>query len=97
MVTIGPEPILWHIMKHYAFHGFADFVVALGYRGEVVKQYFAQYATLAGDLKIDLSSGTVERARHEPEDWTVHLLDTGLAMATGGRMRRVAHCSVTNS
>ena len=66
MVAIGPEPILWHIMKHYAHYGFTDFVVALGYRGEVVKQYFAQYATLTGDLTIDLSTGTVERADTSP-------------------------------
>lgn len=91
MVEIGSEPILWHIMKHYAYHGFGDFVVALGYRGEVVKQYFAQFAALAGELTVDLASGTVHREGSEREDWTVRLVDTGLAMATGGRMRRVAH------
>jgi glucose-1-phosphate cytidylyltransferase len=66
-------------------------VVALGYRGEVVKQYFAQFAALAGELTVDLASGIVHREGSEREDWTVHLVDTGLAMATGGRMRRVAH------
>jgi glucose-1-phosphate cytidylyltransferase len=91
MVEIGSEPILWHIMKHYAHYGFADFVVALGYRGDVVKQYFAQFAALAGELTVDLSAGTVRREGAHREDWTVHLVDTGLAMATGGRMRRVAH------
>ncbi len=91
MVEIGPEPILWHIMKHYAHFGFAEFVVALGYRGEVIKQYFAQYASLAGDLTVELATGTVRRGEGGREEWTVHLTDTGVAMATGGRMRRVAH------
>lgn len=91
MVEIGTEPILWHIMKHFAHFGFSDFVVALGYRGEVIKQYFAQYAALAGDLTVDLATGNVERRHAERDEWTVHLVDTGLSMATGGRMRRVAH------
>ena len=91
MVEIGPEPILWHIMKHYSHYGFSDFVLALGYRGDVVKQYFAQYAALAGDLTVRLSDGSVERDNAERDDWTVHLVDTGLALATGGRMLRVAH------
>jgi glucose-1-phosphate cytidylyltransferase len=92
MVEIGSQPILWHILKHYSFHGYRDFVIALGYRGEMVKQYFAQYAALAGELTVSTSTGVVERSgSHQREDWTVHLVDTGLAMATGGRMRRVAH------
>jgi glucose-1-phosphate cytidylyltransferase len=91
MIEIGSQPILWHIMKHYGHYGFSDFVVALGYRGEMIKQYFAQFAALAGELTVDLAAGTVERGRAKHEDWTVHLVETGLAMATGGRMRRVAH------
>lgn len=91
MVEVGSEPILWHIMKHYAHYGFADFAIALGYRGEVIKQYFAQYAALAGDVTVRLSSGTVERVTKERLDWTVHLVDTGLNMATGGRLRKVGH------
>jgi glucose-1-phosphate cytidylyltransferase len=91
MIEIGSQPILWHIMKHYGHYGFGDFVVALGYRGEMIKQYFAQFAALAGELTVDLAAGTVERGRAKHEDWTVHLVETGLAMATGGRMRRVAH------
>jgi glucose-1-phosphate cytidylyltransferase len=89
MVEIGSQPILWHIMKHYAHYGHAEFIVALGYRGELVKQYFAQYAALAGDLTVRLRAGTVQRTDEDHDDWTVHLVDTGLAMATGGRMRRV--------
>lgn len=91
MVEIGSQPILWHILKHYAHYGFTEFVIALGYRGEVVKQYFAQYAALAGDLTVRLRAGTVDRHDQDQDDWTVHLVDTGLAMATGGRMLRVAH------
>lgn len=91
MVEVGAEPILWHILKHYSHHGFRDFVLALGYRGEVIKQYFAQYAALAGDITIDTASGHVDRRPSVAEDWTVHLVDTGLTTATGGRMRRVAH------
>ena len=90
MVEVGSDPILWHIMKHYAHFGFNDFVLALGYRGEVIKQYFAQYAALAGDLTVNLATGQVERDDGDRDDWTVHLVDTGLATATGGRMRRVA-------
>ena len=91
MVEIGGDPILWHIMKHYSYHGHADFIVALGYRGDVIKQYFAQYASLAGDITVRTGAGLVERERTAIEDWTVHLVDTGQDTATGGRMRRVAH------
>ena len=67
MVEIGNDPILWHILKHYAHHGYDDFVIALGYRGEMIKQYFAQYAALAGDLTVrtsaGLSSGTGRASR----------------------------------
>ena len=77
MVEVGGRPILWHIMKHYAAHGFREFVVAAGYKGEVIKRYFLDYSALNGDLTIDLASGTVE-ARAEPvDDWLVHLVDTG--------------------
>ena len=80
MVEIGGDPILWHIMKHYAHYGFNDFVVALGYKGEVIKRYFTQYAALAGDITVSTTSGVVERDRaRDLEDWTVHLVDTGLA------------------
>ncbi len=91
MVEIGRDPILWHILKHYAHHGHSDFVIALGYRGEVIKQYFTQYAALAGDITVRTGVGLVERDRAEIEDWTVHLVDTGYDTATGGRMRQVAH------
>jgi glucose-1-phosphate cytidylyltransferase len=91
MVEVGSDPILWHILKHYAHYGYADFVIALGYRGEMIKQYFAQFATLAGDIVVQTGQGLVQRNRAETDDWTVHLVDTGHDTATGGRMRKVAH------
>jgi glucose-1-phosphate cytidylyltransferase len=90
MVEIGPQPILWHIMKIYAHHGFTDFIIALGYKGEQIKRYMAEYASLAGDVTVQLKAGTVELQAGEREDWTVRLVDTGLGTATGGRMKRVA-------
>ena len=91
MVEIGSDPILWHILKHYAFYGYDDFIIALGYRGELIKQYFSQYAALSGELTVHTTDGVVERNGTQVDDWTVHLVDTGLDTATGGRMRRVAH------
>jgi len=89
MVEIGGRPILWHIMKHYAHHGFREFYVALGYRGEVVKRYFLDYHAVAGDLTVTLGSGKVEVHGDSAEDWTVHLVDTGLDTHTGGRVKRL--------
>jgi glucose-1-phosphate cytidylyltransferase len=96
MVEIGTHPILWHIMKIYGHHDFRDFVIPLGYKGEVIKRYFAEYASLSGDLTVEMGRGTVELHRGASEDWTVRLVDTGLTTATGGRMRRVrAHLDST--
>jgi glucose-1-phosphate cytidylyltransferase len=91
MVEIGPQPILWHIMKIYAHYGFSDFIIALGYKGEYIKRFMTEYANLAGDLTLQLRAGTVEMQNGEREDWTVRLIDTGLSTATGGRMRRISH------
>jgi glucose-1-phosphate cytidylyltransferase len=91
MVEIGTDPILWHILKHYTHFGHRDFVIALGYRGDIIKQYFAQYAALAGDITVQTGDGRVDRLDRPIEDWTVHLVDTGHDTATGGRLRRVAH------
>jgi glucose-1-phosphate cytidylyltransferase len=90
MVQIGQHPILWHIMKFYASYGFEEFVVALGYKAEVVKNFFLHFADMASDLTIDLGKGTVERRRRHQESWKIHLIDTGLATLTGGRLRRLA-------
>ena len=73
MIEIGTHPIIWHIMKHYAHHGFSDFAIALGYKGEVIKRYFTEYAALAGDMTVRMAAGTVERREADREDWTVHL------------------------
>src|ERR1700692_3159085 len=88
MVEIGGRPILWHIMKHYAHYGFKEFVVALGYRGDVIKRYFLDYARLRSSFTVHLGSGDVLRQRSSEEDWTVHLIDTGLNTMTGGRLKR---------
>jgi glucose-1-phosphate cytidylyltransferase len=89
MIEIGGHPILWHIMKHYAHHGFKEFFVALGYRGEIVKRYFLDYRTLSGSMTLDLSKGVVADHHSECEDWIVHLKDTGLETNTGGRVKRL--------
>ncbi len=88
MVDVGGRPILWHIMKHFAHQGFHEFVVALGYKGEVIKRYFRDYAQLTGSMRVDLRSGRVEQAC-EPEDWVVDLVETGQTANTGTRVRRL--------
>lgn len=90
MVQIGAEPILWHIMSHYAKYGFKDFVVALGYRGYVIKEYFANLAQLQADIQVDLASATVSRIQEPQLDWKVTLVETGMDTMTGGRLRRLA-------
>ncbi len=91
MVEIGGRPILWHIMKHYAHHGFKEFVIALGYKGEVIKRYFLDYAAISGSMTVHLATGRVEQHESPPEDWTVQLFDTGLHTLTGGRVKRLQH------
>ena len=90
MVEIGGRPILWHIMRGYAAHGFKEFVLALGYRSEVIKRYFLDYYRLQSHLTVSLGSGAVEAHDGEREDWMVHLVDTGLTTQTGGRVKRLA-------
>ena len=93
MVEVGGRPILWHIMKHYAHYGFRDFVIALGYKGEFIKRYMVDYASLHADLTVGLKDGTVTAHNGNgsvPDDWTVDLIDTGQETATGGRIRRLA-------
>jgi glucose-1-phosphate cytidylyltransferase len=89
MVEIGGQPILWHIMKHYAHFGFKEFCIALGYRGEVVKRFFMDYHSLSGNISIDLRSGNVDMHERECEDWVVRLLNTGQNTDTGGRVKRL--------
>ncbi len=90
MVEIGGKPMLWHIMSIYAAHGFKEFVLALGYKGEMIKDYFLNYHHRARDLTVRLDTGQVSLHDGSSEDWTVHLLDTGLATQTGGRLKRAA-------
>ncbi|NNF65575.1 MAG: glucose-1-phosphate cytidylyltransferase [Acidimicrobiia bacterium] len=89
MVEIGGLPILWHIMKIYAQYGHKDFVVALGYKGEIIKEYFAQYHRLSRDMTIDLGAGTVDVEDSSKEDWRIELIDTGKWTQTGGRVLRL--------
>jgi glucose-1-phosphate cytidylyltransferase len=90
MVEIGGKPILWHIMMHYACYGHKDFVVALGYKGEVIKRYMVDYCSLNSNLTINLKNGQVQRDDSDGmEDWTVRLIDTGLNTMTGGRIKRL--------
>lgn len=90
MVEIGGSPVLWHIMKLYAAFGFNEFVVALGYKGEIIKDYFVNYRHRASSLSVDLASGSVLHLDRAAEPWRVHLLDTGTDTQTGGRLKRMA-------
>ena len=89
MVEIGGRPILWHIMKHYAQHGFKEFYIALGYKGEMIKRWFWDYYNLNGNVTVDLSKRAVEMHGRHKEDWVIHLMDTGLDTWTGGRIKRL--------
>ena len=89
MVEIGPEPMLWHIMKIYAAHGMTDFVICCGYKGYLIKEYFASYALRTADVTFDLRDGSMEIHGRRTEPWRVTLVDTGLDTLTGGRLRRI--------
>jgi glucose-1-phosphate cytidylyltransferase len=90
MVEIGGQPILWHIMMHYAHYGFKHFVMALGYRGEVIKKYMVDYCSLHSNLTVNLRTGEVQIHDGVKPDWTVELVDTGIPTLTGGRIKRLA-------
>lgn len=90
MVEIGGRPILWHIMKHYAAHGFCEFVIALGYKGEAIKDYFLRYRERSSDLSINLATGDTTLAATHTDDWLIHLVDTGERTLTAGRLRRLS-------
>jgi glucose-1-phosphate cytidylyltransferase len=89
MVKIGEQPILWHIMKYYSAHGMNDFVICCGYKGGMIKEYFANYALHASDVTFDLERNDIEFHRRGSEPWRVTLVDTGLETMTGGRLKRV--------
>jgi glucose-1-phosphate cytidylyltransferase len=90
MVEIGGRPILWHIMKIYSAHGINDFVICLGYKGYLIKEYFANYFLHMSDVTLDLTTNAVQVHQNAAEPWKVTLIDTGEASQTGGRLRRVA-------
>ena len=89
MVLIGNKPILWHIMQYYAHFGHKDFYVALGYKAEVIKEYFLHYHTLNSDFTVDLGEGSVIPHQLDKVDWKVTLVDTGIHSMTGGRVKRM--------
>jgi glucose-1-phosphate cytidylyltransferase len=90
MVEIGGRPILWHIMKIYSHHGVNEFVICCGYKGYIIKEYFANYFLHQSDVTIDLGSNSIEVHQKKAEPWRVTLLDTGDNTQTGGRLRRAA-------
>jgi len=89
MVEIGGRPILWHIMKYYASYGFTDFVVCLGYKGYMIKEFFANYLIHNSDVTIDIANNKVEIHQQAAEPWRVTLVDTGETTMTGGRLKRI--------
>ena len=89
MVEIGSKPMLWHIMKIYSAHAIDEFVVALGYKGEVIKEYFLNFYAFNNDISIDLASGKSFIHDGNQPKWKVHLVDTGLHTQTGGRLKRL--------
>jgi glucose-1-phosphate cytidylyltransferase len=90
MVEIGGRPILWHIMRIYDHYDFKNFVIALGYKGEVIKKYILDYCKLCSDLTVNLKNGDVKYHNGDTKDWTLQLIDTGLHTMTGGRIKRLA-------
>jgi glucose-1-phosphate cytidylyltransferase len=90
MVEIGGRPILWHIMNIYASHGFRDFIIACGYKSEVIKEYFRNFYYNSTDLVVNLRDGSCSTLRSQSPDWRITLVDTGLETMTGGRLLRLA-------
>jgi glucose-1-phosphate cytidylyltransferase len=90
MVEVGGRPLLWHIMQIYAHYGFKEFVIALGYKGEIIKDYFLNYHHHSRSLTVNLKTGDVIAHQRDGEDWIVHLLDTGTETNTGGRVKQIA-------
>jgi glucose-1-phosphate cytidylyltransferase len=89
MIEIGGRPILWHILRHYVHYGHRDFVIALGYKGDIIKKYFVDYFALAGDLSVSLSTGRVLSCGNGRIDANVDLIETGVQTQTGGRIKRL--------
>src|SRR5437867_12016151 len=90
MVEIGGRPILWHIMKMYSAHGITDFIICLGYKGYVIKEYFANYFLHMSDVTFDIKNNAMSVHQHNAEPWRVTLVETGEKTMTGGRIKRVS-------
>ena len=90
MVEIGGKPVLWHVMKVYSAHGINDFVICLGYKGYLIKEYFSNYFLHTSDVTVDLRNNSIDIHRTAAEPWKVTLVDTGQETMTGGRLKRVA-------
>jgi glucose-1-phosphate cytidylyltransferase len=88
MVEIGGKPILWHIMKIYSYYGFNDFVILCGYKGYMIKSYFANYYRHMADMTVDMTNNSIEYHKNHAEPWKVTLIDTGMDTMTGGRIKR---------
>lgn len=91
MIEIGGKPIIWHLLKIYSTHGINDFIICLGYRGYVIKEYFANYFLHTSDVSFDLSTNQMEVHERHAEPWRITLVDTGESTQTGGRLKRVKH------
>lgn len=89
MVEVGHRPMLWHILKTYSHYGFKEFYLALGYKSEVIKQFFMNFYQLSNDIVVNIGTGEMEAQGNNSEDWVVHLIETGLHTNTGGRVRRL--------
>ncbi len=89
MVEVGGHPILWHIMKHYSHHGLDEFVIAVGYKGDIIKRWMADYSALSGHITVRPRAGTVQVHGTGCDDWTVDVVDTGPSTQTGGRIKRL--------
>jgi glucose-1-phosphate cytidylyltransferase len=89
MVEIGGKPILWHIMKIYSYYGFNDFVICCGYKGYIIKEYFANYFLHQADISVDLAKNNIQVHHSKAEPWKITLVDTGLNTMTGGRINRI--------
>ena len=89
MVEIGGKPILWHIMKIYSWYGFNEFIILCGYKGYMIKEYFAHYFLHMADMTIDLAANSITHHNNNAEPWKVTMIDTGLETMTGGRIKRV--------
>jgi len=90
MIEVGGKPLLWHILKIYAHHGINDFIICCGYKGFVIKEYFANYFLHMSDVTFDMSNNRMEVHQRHAEPWRVTLIDTGLETMTGGRLKRIA-------